>query len=320
MDAPVAANQDILVSIIMPAYNAAPHLAATIESVQTQTYSYWELIIVDDGSTDGTAGIAQRYAASDGRIRYVHQANARQGRARNNGLAHAAGYYVAFLDADDLWLPQKLAVQVPFLSASGADLIFSDTYIFEHQQQWAAHNERMHVLDQKFIGPEGLKLFLASNRIPILTVLCKRQILETVGGFTENKLIQNAEDYHLWLKLLLQGYQLVGMSQVLAAYRVHNASVSGTDRQNLRQVVEAKADLLAAYPSHHQVLVAALKRSILHSLGYINALPQGVFFALIRRFLQLSGKTKWQPLFTLLQKAAARQLALRSAYFTFNYL
>ncbi|GAB3637401.1 hypothetical protein GCM10027422_29910 [Hymenobacter arcticus] len=320
MDAAVDLIESALVSVIMPAYNAAAHLAATIESVQSQTYPHWELVIVDDGSTDDTRNIVQRYAAHDERIRYIYQSNARQGRARNNGLKHATGRYIAFLDADDLWLPHKLAVQVPFLEESGADLIFSDTYVFEHQHELTANSERMHVPAQAYAGPAGLELFLAHNRIPILTVLCKRQVLEAVGGFTENQLIQNAEDYHLWLKLLLQDYQLLGTSQVLAAYRVHSNSVSGTDRQNLRQVVEAKADLLATYPSHHKVLSFALKQAILHSMGYLSALPLEAFFAALYRFLQVSGKAAWQPLFALMHKTGARHLALRGAYFTFNHL
>ena len=309
-----------LVSIIMPAYNAARYIGESIESVQAQTYLSWELLVVDDGSTDATGRIVQDYSRRDQRVRYIYQQNARQGRARNNGLAQAAGAYIAFLDADDLWLPNKLQVQVDFLTENKADLVFSDTYLFEHTAELNAQSAKMHTPVGVFAGAPGLELFLEHNRIPILTVLCQRRVLEAVGGFVETRAVQNAEDYHLWLKMLLQGYQLWGMDHTLAAYRVHTASVSGTDRQGLRQVVEAKLDLKASYPAYAAQLAASMKQTIIHSLMYLAPLSQEEFFATLDRLLQVGDKPALRPLFKLFKLANARALALRSAYFAFNHL
>src|SRR5205809_3501840 len=103
---------EALVSVIMPAYNAGKFITESIESVIAQTYAYWELLIVDDGSTDNTKNVIQNFSEKDKKIRYFFQANGKQGKARNMALSYASGNYIAFLDADDIWLPQKLEVQV----------------------------------------------------------------------------------------------------------------------------------------------------------------------------------------------------------------
>src|ERR1700759_692275 len=97
-----------LVSVITPAYNAGNFIHETIDSVIAQTYTNWELIIIDDGSTDNTAAIVKQYVVRDSRIKYLYQQNGKQGKARNNGMTHSSGTIIAFLDADDTWTPHKL--------------------------------------------------------------------------------------------------------------------------------------------------------------------------------------------------------------------
>src|SRR5262249_61710555 len=97
-----------LVSIIMPAYNAGKYIADSIQSVLAQTYSDWELIVVDDGSTDNTATVVQQFVTRDSRIKYFFQENGRLGKARNTGIKNASGSLIAFLDSDDLWLETQL--------------------------------------------------------------------------------------------------------------------------------------------------------------------------------------------------------------------
>lgn len=313
-----------LVSIIMPAYNAARHIAESIDSVLAQTYPAWELVVVDDGSTDDTRQVVAGYRARDERIRYVYQDNARQGRARNNGIAHAAGAYVAFLDSDDLWVPHKLAVQVQALEQHRADLVFADAHVFADRFDPAAATAgtlpTLHTGRGVFAGDEGLRLFLEGNRIPILTVLTRRSVLDAVGGFTENPLVQNAEDYHLWLKLLLAGFGLVGADLTLAAYRRHASSVSGSDGQNLKQAVEAKVDLAAAYPAKREPIAASVRRTIVLSLEEVSKYRTSDLFATIDRYLVVAGKPAFRPLFGALRRAGARRLALKSIYFVFNHL
>src|SRR6267154_1483950 len=102
------------VSVVIPVYNGERYLADAIQSVLDQTYQKFEVIVVDDGSTDGSARVAKRFG---GAIRYVHQSNGGVSKARNTGITLAQGTYLAFLDQDDLWLPDKLAVQVAYLDS-----------------------------------------------------------------------------------------------------------------------------------------------------------------------------------------------------------
>ena len=102
------------VSVVIPVYNGEQYLADAIQSVRDQTYQNVEVIVVDDGSTDESADVAKKFGEA---IRYVHQSNGGVGKARNTGIAAARGAYLAFLDQDDLWLPDKLAVQVAYLDS-----------------------------------------------------------------------------------------------------------------------------------------------------------------------------------------------------------
>lgn len=308
----------------MPAYNAAKHIGETLDSVLAQEYTNWEIIVVDDGSTDETEKIVAAYCSRDARIKYVYQENARQGRARNNGIACARGEYIAFLDADDLWMPEKLQIQVEEIERQQADLVFCDAYMFS---AYLNINEaaikslpKMNTVRGIFSGDEGLMLFLENNRIPILTVLAKKTVITTAGGFTEHRAVQNAEDYHLWVKLLLEGFKLVGLDCTLAAYRRHSSSVSDSDGQNLKQVVEAKVDLAVAYPKHRKQIVASIRRSIVLSLEQVSKYSDHDFYVTVNRYMQISKKHLAQPLISLLQKVGARKLALRGTYFIFNYL
>src|SRR5690349_11714286 len=119
-----------LVSIIMPAYNADKFIAPSLQSVIDQTYANWELIVVDDGSTDGTAETVQTFSRGEARIKYFYQNNRGQGVAKNTGIRVAGGDFVAFLDADDLWCQGKLAMQTCAMLETGADLMFSNGFIF----------------------------------------------------------------------------------------------------------------------------------------------------------------------------------------------
>src|SRR6476659_7001862 len=124
-----SSGRDELVSVIMPAFNAGKYISDAIQSVIQQTYNNWELIVIDDGSTDTTAAIIKEFIASDDRIKYLYQENGGPGKARNKGLKEAKGIYVAFLDADDLWLPEKLREQLKTMFYHKTDLVYSDAYI-----------------------------------------------------------------------------------------------------------------------------------------------------------------------------------------------
>jgi len=247
-----------LVSVIMPAYNASNYIHEAINSVIAQTYSNWELIIVDDGSTDKTAEKVQSWLEKESRIQYFYQENGKQGKARNLGISKSKGYYLAFLDADDLWMPEKLEIQVKEIQENNVDLVFSDSYRFVNQEVCDV-SKRMNVKTTFFSGKKALQLFLEANRIPILTVLVKKEKVEAVGCFSESINIQNVEDYHLWLKLLISNAKFYSFDAVLAKYRLHNNSVTAQDKLATNKILDVFFDLLKLHPGYKKEIEQGLQ-------------------------------------------------------------
>jgi teichuronic acid biosynthesis glycosyltransferase TuaG len=248
-----------LVSVIMPAYNAAGHIQEAINSVIAQTFSNWELIIVDDGSIDETSSIIANNNDKDIRIRIFYQENGKQGKARNLGLAHARGMYIAFLDADDLWMPEKLEIQLREIKEKSVDLVFSDSYIFSDSNV-SDRSRKMNTLNQIFKGEDALRLFIIGNRIPALTVLAKKEKIHLVTGFSEKISIQNAEDYHLWLKMIIKGCVFYGSDKSLAFYRIHDKSSTSQDKIASKQLPEVFFDLIQNNPEVKHIILIALKK------------------------------------------------------------
>jgi teichuronic acid biosynthesis glycosyltransferase TuaG len=200
----------------MPAYNARQYIAESIESVQKQTYTNWELLIVDDNSDDNTVEIIQGFAQKDSRIKYFSQNRGRQGKARNKGIENSQGEYIAFLDADDLWDHTKLYLQVNTIEKQpNIDLIFSGGFLLQN-----GNITEMNVKMQEWSWQKDSDLFISQNQIPILSVLVKKHALINVNSFCEDPQVQNAEDYHLWLKLLKQ-YSFLSTADRLFYYRLH---------------------------------------------------------------------------------------------------
>lgn len=319
MAAPVSNSCAELVSVVMPAYNAAPYIAESIASVQAQTYQSWELLVVDDGSTDDTATIVKQLGAQDNRIKYLYQQNARQSRARNNGIAHAAGNYIAFLDSDDLWLPDKLHLQMQVLADAAIDLVFGEAIMFE-QQLTADSTTVLGAGQGLFEGMAGLPSFLAKNQMPTLTVIVRKAALSKVGNFTEDKKFPNAEDYHLWLKLLLEGCTFYGMPTILGAYRVHAASISAADRWCADYVIEAKANLARTYPLQHDLIQASLITNIKNNFTELEARNSNEVYQEIKHGLRVAGKGSVIPIVSALELLRLRKIALKVGYFALNHL
>lgn len=250
-----------LVSIIMPAYNASNYIQESIDSVKAQTHSNWELIIVDDGSTDTTSEIIKRNILKESRIKLFYQENGKQGKARNLGIANATGIYIAFLDSDDLWMPEKLETQLEEIVRYNADLVFSDSYIFFDDNS-SNRKSSMNTSNDIFVGKEALDDFLFRNKIPTLTVLTRKEKILSVNAFTEKLAIQNAEDYHLWLRMLMDSSVFYGSDKILTAYRVHSKSVTQGDTFAIEQKIEVLYDLLHKYPDFKNKILEALKSEL----------------------------------------------------------
>jgi glycosyltransferase involved in cell wall biosynthesis len=208
----------MLVSVITPSFNCAPFLAQAVESVRAQTFPGWEMIIADDCSTDGSAGIAAGYARKDPRIR-LFSTPSRSGsprEPRNLALRMARGRYIAFLDSDDLWLPGKLERQLALFGSAGENtaIVFSN---YEKISEGGARSGRV-VRAPPAVSYRGL---LKGNCIGNLTALCD-------SGKAGKVFFRHPrhEDYVLWLEILGKGFVAENTNTVEALYRVRTGSVS----------------------------------------------------------------------------------------------
>ena len=202
------------VSVIMPAWNAAATIGRSIDSVLSQDHADLELVVVDDGSTDATAELVARRAATDARVRLLRQANAGVAAARNAGMAAASGRYLAFLDSDDWWYPGKLRRQLACMRDTGAAVSYSA------YERFATDGRRL----SQVTPPASVTHadMLRSNRIGNLTGMLDRRLgdlrFEHIGH----------EDYVFWLRAVrLAGTAIrVGDGEPLAGYLVRDGSVS----------------------------------------------------------------------------------------------
>jgi GT2 family glycosyltransferase len=221
----VAARMTPRVSIIMPAYNAGDFIGESINSALSQTFADWELVVVEDGSTDGTAEVVEEFACRDKRIKLLRQANGGQAHARNSGLNQARGSLIAFLDADDLWVPEKLELQIAVIEREEVDLVFSCGWMFR-DGEISRTQRSFPTICGSFAGDEFMRSMLVSNRIPIPSVLVRRDVVNGIGGFNEDLRFKSSEDYELWLRLVKHGATFYGMSEPLFYYRQHNKSAT----------------------------------------------------------------------------------------------
>ncbi len=219
------------VSVVMPSYNNAKFIRSAIDSVLQQDYANLELIVVDDGSSDDSVAILQSYGD---RIRLICQPNAGPAAARNQGLRHVTGDFVAFHDSDDLWLPGKLATQVAFLqqhpqyvACYSHWLVWDGGDVPEYNQQ-SSDAESVSELDPAGSGWLFLPL-LKVSLLHTITVLIRRQVVTEVGFFSEDFRI--GEDHHYWLRLARCG-QIAKLPPVFALYRQNPAST--TNKVHLR--------------------------------------------------------------------------------------
>ncbi|OGB33428.1 MAG: hypothetical protein A3F78_22320 [Burkholderiales bacterium RIFCSPLOWO2_12_FULL_61_40] len=252
-----------LVSVVMPAYNARPFIEESIASVLSQDYPSIELIVVDDGSSDGTTEAVARWGD---RVKVIRQTNAGPAAARNRGIAQAQGEFLAFLDADDVWLPGKISLQVQYLQDHPeVGVVFGD---FLH---WHAQT------DGSFLRPPTppepnphcaiepaqsgwiYTDLLLDSTICIITAMVRRSVVQTVGGMDEA--LATGEDYDFWLRVSRQ-FRVHRSHCPLACYRLH---AGGTTKVPRREDNEYKVLLraLSAYgpvgPDHVAVPAGALR-------------------------------------------------------------
>jgi len=248
-----------LISVVMPCYNAAPYLGEAIESVLQQSYPHVELVLVNDGSTDESVQIIERLAADNpGRITVIHQTNSGPYVARNRGLIHAHGNFVAFLDADDTWHPDALNQLHAALTETLADVAYCG---WQNVGEAAANTQPY--IPPNYAETDAAAQFLQSCPWPINGVLLRRQLLDTLRGFSER--LPTAMDYDLWLRMLQQQPTVVRVAQVLAFYRRYLRGDAHIPRW--RQVFDAIA-VREDFVRHHPEQIGHRSRTERDTLLY----------------------------------------------------
>ena len=207
-----------LVSILTPTFNAEKFIRATIKSVQEQTYENWEMILVDDASTDNTVSIIEDFAQRDNRIKlFKFSENRGNGFARNAALDKATGKYIAYLDADDLWFPSKLEKQIQFLNANNLHFTFS---------YYDSIDEEGNNLNRRVESPNPLiyKQLFFCNYVGNLTAIYDADYFGKIILETSQK----RQDWRLWLTILKQIKTAEVVPESLAFYRIRKDSISSS--------------------------------------------------------------------------------------------
>jgi glycosyltransferase involved in cell wall biosynthesis len=295
-----------LVTVVIPCYNQASFLSEAIESVRRQTHARWEVIVVDDGSTDNTAAVAARYAG----VRLLRQANRGLSGARNSGMAAARGAYLVFLDADDRLLPQALEHGLRCLAehpeaafAYGKYLIvYADGTQPSHWWPRVEQDYYMHLLKVNYIGMHA-------------AVMYRRTVFEAVGGFDER--LAACEDYDLYFRAARR-FPICYHSEAVAEYRQHGSNMTRNSALMLKtalDVLNSQRKYVKGNPRYEEALQAGVRfwqglygeglledvitqlhqrddwrRTLRGLYVLVSYYPQGILNRVKRKFVVLFGK------------------------------
>jgi len=227
------ANRKPRVSVVIPAYNVAGFIAETLDSVLAQTFTSYEIVLVNDGSpdTEKLEKILENYFE---KIVYIKQENGGTASARNTGIENARGEFIAFLDGDDIWLPENLSEQIKFLTENNLEMIYADAFLFGEVR--AAGETYMQKSPSTGAADfEGI----VSGRCSVITsgTLCYKQKILDAGMFDAELPRIGMEDLDLWLRLAKAGVGIGYQRKILLKYRVSPNSLSGNSIQRARREV-----------------------------------------------------------------------------------
>ncbi len=227
-----------LVSVIIPAYNSAKHIDECLQSVFNQTYSRTEIVVVDDGSVDSTREVLAPYIWQ-GKIKYLYQANQGPAAARNLALRNSIGEFVAFVDADDVWLPQKLEKQIAILTNNEeVGMVYSDSEWFGEEGGRRKEISYENRKAEYFRRGRIYNALLGFNFIPTMSVVVRRSILKKTGLFLEEIRVHRfsfGEDLELWLRIA-RICNVEFTPEKLVKRRIHPAQITANKRAGYRQL------------------------------------------------------------------------------------
>ena len=246
-----------LVSVIIPCYNSAAHITETINSVSAQTMGNFEILVVDDCSTDGSADVVKAIALDEPRLRFFQQeTNQGVAKARNRALREAVGRYIAYLDSDDLWAPEKLERQIAYMHKHNIGACLTS---YETIEEDGTHRNYVHVPDSI-----SYKQYLKN------TVTCSHSLLFDTTIVDKILLvmpdIRRGQDFATWCQVMKAGHVLYGLDEPLAKYRKCAGSLSSNPIKSLKRTwniyrnVEDLSLPYAAYCQFWQLYHAVIKR------------------------------------------------------------
>jgi glycosyltransferase involved in cell wall biosynthesis len=257
------------ISVVIPVYNRADVIGRAVDSALNQTVKPEEVIVVDDGSTDNLTGILRKYGD---RVQYISQDNKGPSAARNRGIKAAGGDYIAFLDSDDAWLPDKLEKQIRFIQSEKVSFVITDSEGFERTPQQQTTFQKSifgeNLMRDSVFVRDCFEMLVEQNFIHLSTVLVEKRSLEKSGMFDETMRI--AEDTDLWLRLSL--YYPVGIVRdVLALRDVRLDKLSGDQEKEFAGRISAFEKLLRSGELNtlQREKVAERKKWILGRLFYL---------------------------------------------------
>jgi glycosyltransferase involved in cell wall biosynthesis len=232
-----------LISVIIPAYNAAEFMGETLESVFAQSFTNHEVIVINDGSpdTEQLEQVLQRYPSN---LRYIKQENQGAAAARNTGLRAAKGEFAAFLDADDTWLPEFLEKQMALINSSGADLVFADALLSGDSQ---LDGRTFLQLNPPHSEVTAANLLAVKVTVLTSTVLARKAPILDVGLFDVS--LRRGHDFDLWFRLAKAGARFAYTREVLAHHRIVESGLSGSTISQLKrtlsvlEAIKARANL-----------------------------------------------------------------------------
>jgi len=219
------------VSIVIPAYNAETFIEETMDHAFKQTLTDFEIIVVDDGSSDRTKQVIEKYTD---KVKYIYQKNQGTSAARNNGIDHAQGKYIAFLDSDDIWFPLKLERQINFLESNPKiDLVGCDAELINESGE---SFNKLYSRGKKYDVPpdEMLAQLLKRDFIPFSSVVVKKSLVRNLGGFD---LSMVCEDYEFLMRAV-QKYNIAFIDEVLMQYRISPNNKSQNLENHHRDIIK----------------------------------------------------------------------------------
>lgn len=289
-------NTATLVSVVIPVYNAASHLRETLESIFRQTYPAIEIVAVDDGSSDNSVEILLGYG---NRVRLVQQPNSGPAVARNRGVAEASGEWIAFLDADDLWEPRKIEIQLKALN--GCNWSYTDSVFMGGANDGKRDSE----LNEKLSG-DVLDELICCNFIGTSSVLVRRDIFMEMNGFDPT--LRSIQDWDLWMRIASQN-PIAYINEPLVRYRVHATSTSRSTRKTL--------------PNHLRVIDKIFSpQGVAAHKPHLKAVAKAKSMGICSQIAEEEGDYSFAvkcAIGALLQRPTQRNNAIRAAKITVKY-